>query len=208
MGTELGEVPEGWKIGSFSDIVTELRDKENPSKSPDTVFSHFSIPAYDKGQTSNHELGKCIKSSKSRVWHDVVLFSKFNPEIERVWLVDVASDERAICSTEFLVLKAQPPFQRSYVYCLARSPVFREQVESLVTGTSKSHQRTPASSILSLDVLTPPVRIIEAFEVATSEFLNRTLVCHRESHSLAAQRDALLTKLVSGEVRVEDIAQT
>ncbi len=29
VGTELGEVPEGWKVGSFSDIVTELQGKEN-----------------------------------------------------------------------------------------------------------------------------------------------------------------------------------
>ena len=115
--SELGEIPEGWEVRQFSDIATQLRDNENPAVSPDTEFSHFSIPAYDEGKTPKLELGEDIKSTKSRVPQDTVLLSKLNPEIKRVWLVDVAPDERGICSTEFLVLKARPPFQSCYVYC-------------------------------------------------------------------------------------------
>jgi type I restriction enzyme S subunit len=52
-------------------------------------FLHFSIPAFDEGQWPKLELGEDIKSQKSRVPPGVVLLSKLNPEIERVWLVDV-----------------------------------------------------------------------------------------------------------------------
>ena len=203
--SELGEIPEGWDIGKFSGIVAQLRDNENPGTSPKTGFSHFSIPAYDEGKTPKRELGGSIKSTKTRVPHGTVLLSKLNPEIERVWLVDVASDERAICSTEFLVLEPRPPFSRSYAYCLVRSPFFRRQIESLVTGTSKSHQRAPASAILDLLVLMPPARIIAEYERSASELLSRSAVLRRESHALAAQRDALLPKLVSGETLVGNI---
>ena len=200
--SELGEIPEGWDIGKFSGIVAQLRDNENPGTSPKTGFSHFSIPAYDEGKTPKRELGGSIKSTKTRVPQGTVLLSKLNPEIERVWLVDVASDERAICSTEFLVLAANPPFARSYVYCLVRSPFFRRQIESLVTGTSKSHQRAPAGAILGLSVLMPTARVIAKFNTSASELLSRSAILRRESHALAAQRDALLPKLVSGEVMV------
>ena len=200
--SELGPIPEGWEVGKSSDIVTRLRDNENPVASPDTIFSHFSIPAYDEGQTPKRELGKGIKSAKSRVPQGVVLLSKLNPEIERVWLVDVTSDERAVCSTEFLVLQSRPPFSRSYTYCLARSLVFRQQIESLVTGTSKSHQRAPAKAVLSLDIVIPTARVIEGFETCTSELLTRGLAFRRESRTLVALRDALQLKLVSGAVRL------
>ncbi len=203
VSSELGEIPEGWEVGRFSDIVTRHRDNENPSNSPDIVFSHFSIPAYDEGQTPKRELGESIKSAKTRVPRGTVLLSKLNPEIERVWLPDVAHNERAICSTEFLVLEPRPPFSRSYVYCLARSPHIRQQIESLVTGTSKSHQRAPAGAILELDVVIPPARVIETFEMSASEYMGRTLTCRRESQLLAVQRDALLPKLVSGEVKAQ-----
>ena len=200
--SELGEIPEGWEVGTVGNIVTRLRNNENPAVSPETTFSHFSIPAYDEGQTPKLQLGESIKSTKSRVPQGAVLLSRLNPEVERVWLVDVASDERAICSTEFMVLLAKPPFTRSYVYCLALSRIFRQQIESLVTGTSKSHQRAPVNDILSLDVVIPPTQVLEVFDMYASERMNRSLACRRESRSLAAQRDALLPGLVSGEVRV------
>ena len=201
--SELGEIPEGWGVRQFSDIATQLRDNEHPAVSPDTEFSHFSIPAYDLGQTPKLELGANIKSTKSRVSQDTVLLSKLNPEIKRVWLVDVAPDERAICSTEFLVLKARPPFQSCYVYCLALSPFFRQQIESIVTGTSKSHQRAPANAILSLEAAVPPAQVIEAFQTSASGLLQRSMTLRREALGLAAQRDALLPGLVSGELQIE-----
>ena len=199
--SELGDIPEGWEVRQFSDIATQLRDNENPTVSPDIEFSHFSIPAYDEGQTPKLELGADIKSTKSRVPQDTVLLSKLNPEIKRVWLVDIAPDERAICSTEFLVLKARPPFQSCYVYCLALSPFFRQQIESIVTGTSKSHQRAPANAILSLEAAVPPAQVIKAFQTSASGLLQRSMTLRRESRDLAAQRDGLLPGLVSGKFR-------
>ncbi len=202
--SELGEMPRGWAVGQFGDVVDHLRDQENPLLSPDVLFHHFSIPAFDEGQTPKLEYGESIKSLKSRVPAGVVLLSKLNPEIERVWLVDVGSADRAVCSTEFLVLKPRPPFTRSFVYCLMRSPFFRQQIEGLVTGTSKSHQRAQVESILNLPVVVPPSSIVAAFDRTSESLLARTLEYRRESHTLAALRDTLLPKLTSGELRVKD----
>ena len=202
--SKLGDIPEGWSVGTVDDLVTIVRDNEDPAENPEAVYSHFSIPAYDDEQRPKRELGSSIKSVKSRVPTGVVLLSKLNPHIERVWLVDVGPDETAVCSTEFLVLKAKPPIQRCYVYCLAVSPTFRQLLESLVTGTSKSHQRAPAKAILSLEVLLPAAPVIEAFESYAGRVLNRSLTSIKESDYLARQRDAVLPKLISGELRVHD----
>ena len=204
--SELGEMPDGWSAGPFGNAVTQMRQNENPLTSPATVYSHFSIPAYDAGQTPTQQIGKSIKSSKSQVRPGVVLLSKLNPEIERVWLVDIARRERAVCSTEFLVLQARPPFQRSYIYCFTRSQHFREQIVSLATGTSKSHQRARADAVLAVAMILPPTQIIKEFEQEACALLNHSLARRRESRTLAAQRDALLPKLISGQIRVTNIA--
>jgi type I restriction enzyme, S subunit len=201
--SELGEIPDGWKWGTFGNVVELLRDQENPLDSPDTLFRHFSIPAFDEGQWPKEELGESIKSLKSRVPPAVVLLSKLNPEIERVWLVDTQAQDRAVCSTEFLVLRPRPPAGRAFAYGLARSPVFRQKLEGLVTGTSKSHQRAQAASILGLSAVQPLERPVEAFEQQAGTLLARTLECRRESRTLAALRDSLLPKLISGELRVQ-----
>lgn len=202
--SELGEIPEGWEVGTLGDFVELLRDQENPLQSPDVRFLHFSIPAFDEGQWPKEELGEAIKSLKFRVSPGVILLSKLNPEIERVWLVDVPPNSRAVCSTEFLVLRPRPPVGRSFAYCYCRSPVFRQQLEALVTGTSKSHQRALAASVLGIAVARPPAALSEAFEQVAGPLLERSLECRRESRTLAALRDTLLPKLIRGEIRLKD----
>src|SRR5690606_7219414 len=124
---------------------------------------HFSIPAYDDGKWPKREAGESIKSVKSRVPAGAVLLSKLNPEIERVWLVDVQVDDHAICSTEFIVLVPREPLGRSYLYCLARSSLFRQELEGLVTGTSKSHQRAQVGAVLALQIVRPPDALLRRF---------------------------------------------
>jgi type I restriction enzyme S subunit len=202
--SELGEIPEGWEAPTFGDVVEPVRDNENPLASPGVVFQHFSIPAFDDGQWPKTEFGENIKSQKLRVPPGVVLLSKLNPEIERVWLVDVEPDDRAVCSTEFVVLRPRLPFGRSYAYCLARSPVFRRELEGLVTGTSKNHQRAQVGPLLGLIVVRPPGPLATTFEREAGPLLERTLECRRESRTLAALRDTLLPRLISGDLRVKD----
>ena len=202
--SDLGEIPKGWRVGRFGDVVEQARDQEDPFSSPDALFHHFSIPAFDDGQSPRVEYGASIKSQKSHVPAGVILLSKLNPDIERVWLVDVRTGERAVCSTEFLVLRGLPPFTRSHVYCLARSPLFRRQIEGLVTGTSKSHQRAQVESILNLPVVVPPSPIAAAFGRSADALLARTLEGRRESRALGGLRDVLVPKLISGELRAAD----
>ncbi|MGH7485173.1 MAG: restriction endonuclease subunit S [bacterium] len=202
VASELGEIPEGWGVGRFGDVVEQVREQEDPFSSPDVLFNHFSIPAFDEGQWPKVEFGGGIKSQKTRVPSGVILLSKLNPEIERVWLVDVQPGERAVCSTEFLVLRSRAPSTRSYAYCLARSPLFRQQIEALVTGTSKSHQRAHADTVLGLSAIRAPAPFIKAFDDCASGLLERTLACRHETRNLAALRDALLPKLISGEIRI------
>lgn len=202
--SELGEIPEGWKVGTFGDVAAQLRENINPQESPGTQFRYFSIPAYDDARWPKREIGESIKSVKSRVPAGAVLLSKLNPEIERVWLVDIQPNERAICSTELVVLIPRAPFGRSYVYCLARSQMFRQGLESLVTGTSKSHQRAQAAAVLELPVVRPPDAPVRRFETVAESLLARSLVCRREANALAALRDVLLPDLISGNLRPDD----
>ena len=205
--SELGKIPEGWEVGCFGDVVDHISDKENPFTSPDTLYHHFSIPAFDEDQWPKTEHGEDIKSQKLRVFPGVILLSKLNPEIDRVWLVDVQQGDQAVCSTEFLVLRSRSPYGNAFSYCLARFPVFRRALCSLVTGTSKSHQRAHANAVLALPIILSPKSLAEAFEMATTICLQKVQVNRRESRTLAALRDVLLPKLVSDKIRMSRISK-
>jgi type I restriction enzyme, S subunit len=205
VGSEIGATPEGWEVGIFESAAELIRTQANPFETPDRVFSYYSIPAFDDGQMPLTETGTTIKSMKFSVPTGTVLFSKLNPTIERVWLVDPQPNESAVCSTEFLVLRPKAPFGRCFLYCLSRAPNFREAVNSLVTGTSNSHQRARADGILEMPIALPPAGLAERFEDLAGPLLDRTLANRRQSQTLTKAREALLPKLISGELRVNDV---
>lgn len=197
------DIPEGWSQRTLNDIAHNLKDKENPMQSPDILFIHFSIPAYDKNRKPRLEPGKDIRSIKTILPPGVVLLSRLNPENDRVWLVDLKQGDKAVCSTEFLVLKPKAMFSTAYIYCLARSTNFRQQLQSLVTGTSKSHQRAQMNYVMSIDTIIPTDSILQKFQEHTSVLFDRILANRRETSTLADLRDTLLPKLLSGEIRID-----
>jgi type I restriction enzyme S subunit len=106
-------------------------------------------------------------------------------------------------STEYIVLRPKSPLPEEYAYCLARSAEFREFAIQSMTGTS-GRQRVPAESLAHFRVAVPPRPVAEAFGRAVKPRFARASAAVRESRTLAALRDALLPKLISGEIRVKD----
>ncbi len=49
-----------------------------------------------------------------------------------------------------------------------------------------------------------PKEVIEAFEFVSGQMDGRIEIAERESHTLALIRDALLPRLISGEIRIRD----
>ena len=182
--------------------MKEVIDKVNTSMSPREIFHHFSLPAFDKTCGPILEEGKLIKSIKTLVEPGVVLLSRLNPDIERVCLVDVAEGDKAVASTEFIVMEPRLRSSRYYIYCLARSTPFRQRFVSLVTGTSKESSEGAARGALALDTVCPPSDVVAAFDRLVSGVLDRAMMCRQQTRVLASIRDALLPRLVSGQVRV------
>ncbi|HIJ95549.1 MAG TPA: restriction endonuclease subunit S [Desulfuromonadales bacterium] len=202
--SELGEVPKGWRVGKFVDVATLSRSGLNPSVFEDELFDHYSLPAFDEGCTPKLDVGQSIKSNKFVVSPDSVLVSKLNPRIPRVWLPLTHNSRRSICSTEFLVLLPTNGNSREFLYCLLSNDIFTKEFATLVTGTSGSHQRVKPESLLTLNVVLPPIPLIHLFTTQVTPMLQRINKNIAEIRTLATLRDTLLPKLLSGEIRVKD----
>jgi len=200
----LGEIPAGWHVGKIDEIATLNREGLNPGDFPEEVFAHYSIPAFDEGQKPKIELGKSIKSNKLVVVPQSVLLSKLNPRIRRVWLPCVYGLRRAVSSTEFLVALPKPNVTRELLYCLFSSDMFTKIFTTLITGTSGNHQRVKPESLLQIEVVIAPKPVIQHFTAAAGPMLERVNQNIQQSTTLAAIRDALLPKLLSGEIRVKE----
>ena len=173
-----------------------------PNTTPQASFEHFSIPAFDADQAPKTEQGDAIKSNKTLVPPHSVLLSKLNPDIPRVWIPPKSNGTCQICSTEFLAFTPLAPANRALLYGLFRSGPFRTMLQSMVTGTSRSHQRVPPQALKSQQVLSGTPELFRLFGERATPLLHRTMVNRHESRLLAAIRDALLPRLISGTLRV------
>ena len=193
--------PRGWTTYRLDEIADHHTNSTSPSVFPDSQFEHYSIPAYDKGQIPAIEPGVSIKSNKIVVPRDAVLLSKLNPENDRVWVTRNPQDPVQVCSTEFLVFTPRKPGNRALLYYLFVDERFRTVMQSMVTGTSKSHQRVPPKALRNSAVVCGTPGVFEMFHQMVGPMLREAIERCAESFTLAAVRDALLPKLVSGEVR-------
>jgi type I restriction enzyme S subunit len=82
--------------------------------------------------------------------------------------------------------------------------MFSEYLTSRASGTSNSHQRVRPEDFLSYGIPVPSPKLAAAFEALAKPTLDVVLLLKCESRTLAALRDALLPKLISGELRVPD----
>jgi len=201
--SELGLVPKGWGVGSFGDLAGLVKGSVNPLESPGKEFEHYSLPSFDANQLPVRELGVSIKSNKTRIRPGVVLQSKLNPHIPRVWFPrDVGAD--AVCSTEFLPWLAKAPASPEVTYCLLKSPQFESVIRTLVTGTSNSHQRVKPDQVAASPIVIASAKAYGAFTGIVEPLLARAGENRKQCAQLAAVRDTLLPRLISGQIRLPE----
>ena len=201
--SELGMIPEGWKVCELSDVLYISKDSINPSKTPDNLFHHYSIPAYDNNKREEAQEGKAIMSNKFKVTNKTTLFSKLNPRIKRVWFIDNIK-ENAICSTEFVPYKAKNNELTYFVYGLINSDFFYKQAMSIVNGATGSHQRFHPQDTLKFNIAFNE-SVAKEYSSIVEPIVSKILVNQQEISHLTNLRDTLLPKLMSGEIDVNEV---
>jgi type I restriction enzyme S subunit len=175
---------------------------------PTTFFAnrnveHFSLPAFDAGALPAIEAGDAIKSGKNLLEGATVLVSKLNPRIPRVWMAVPSGTLPAVTSTEFIGLTPVRDDSVEVLWALCNAPGFSSQLGERVKGTTGSHQRVAPEDVLTVEI--PDPRLLDESAKTTITLAVRLAgTLRRESSRLTNLRNALLPKLLSGEIRVGD----
>lgn len=193
------------EVGDLSSYATLAKHTVQPSSEPEALFEHFSIPAFDAGQLPELAAGSSMLSGKTLLpIEQCVLFSKLNPATKRVWWPAPSGAGTAVCSPELLALvPATDAVPASFLYSLcAFDERFYSSVLASATGTTGSRQRVRPSEVLACPApLLSPEELTE-WNAFAEPLIRRAAAARSECRTLTALRDALLPKLVSGEIRV------
>ncbi|MCC6976208.1 MAG: restriction endonuclease subunit S, partial [Anaerolineae bacterium] len=201
----LGLIPEGWRVGTLSEAIdiNPPRPLSRGVVAPYVEMANMPTASARILSWVRREFG-----SGMRFKNGDVLLARITPCLEngKTAFVDfMAEDEVGWGSTEYIVLRSKHPLPPEYIYFLARTEKLREFAIQSMTGTS-GRQRVPAEALENFPVIVPSEPIAQLFGEFAAESLNMMRAKDNESRTLAAARDALLPKLVSGQVRVGDEA--
>ncbi|MFH1314387.1 MAG: restriction endonuclease subunit S [Candidatus Eisenbacteria bacterium] len=194
----LGKIPRGWVAGVLDDIGANLRRTVRPDdlheKTPYIGLEHMPRRAW---ALSEWGCAEELASGKFLFRRGEVLFGKLRPYFHKVGIAAIDG----ICSTDILVIVPKANQWRGFVLGIVSSDAFVNYTAMCSTGTKMP--RTKWQDMRRYRIAIPPRALAEAFSQLVYPLMARIIATAHESRRLGSVRDALLPKLISGEIRVD-----
>ena len=195
--SEMGSVPEGWRVGNIGDICYRKRNLVEPislgEQLPYVGLEH--MPQHhmvlDRWGSSGD-----IMSTKISFTENDILFGTLRPYFHKVGLSPI----NGICSTDILVCSPIDPEYLSLVLCYLSSDEFVAYSNSASEGTRMP--RAKWDHMKKYSVVIPSEEIIIQFNVIINSILSQIKENINMNCCLKEIQNNLLPKLMSGEIEV------
>lgn len=201
--SELGPIPEGWSWRPVSKAlrVNPQRSLDRGQLAPYLAMADAPTQSAIPSKWENREFGSGVKFI-----HGDTLLAKITPCLENgktAYVGFLEKNEVGWGSTEFIVLAVRGAMPPEFPYFLARHDEFRAHAIANMTGSS-GRQRVPVSALAHYHIAMPPDSLLVEFGNVSGPIMEQLVQSGKESQDLAALRDLLLPKLLSGEIRVAE----
>lgn len=211
--SELGEIPEGWEVDTLADHYDAVKgvsykgsglgEEGMPLHNLNSIYEgggykYEGIKYYSGEYAERHVVfpGDAIVANTEQ-GHDRLL-------IGYAALVPAFFGERGIASHHIYRLRPKPtsPLTAAYLCWLLNSTKMHEVVSGYANGTTVN--MLPVDGVQKPAIVRPPKSLVAAFDTLAMHTARRHEQVVSESRTLAALRDTLLPKLISGELRIGD----
>ena len=203
--SELGMIPEGWKVGRLDEIA-DVVGGSTPSKAKPEYYTQKGIAWLTPKDLSNHpavytsrgeiditEEGYNSTSTKLMP-KGTILFTSRAP----IGYISIAQND--ICTNQGFKSLVPKKAGTCFLYCFLK--YVTPEIENKSTGST--FKEASGSLMKSLQVLMPEQKVFEDFETIVSPLFARIESLEKESSRLSLLRDTLLPRLMSGEIEVPE----
>jgi len=199
--SELGPIPKGWNVVPLPDAIeVNARRKLQPGTlAPYLDMKNMPTQGHCPDEVIHREF-----TSGTKFQNGDTLLARITPCLEngKTAFVDfLTEDEIGWGSTEYIVFSPKPPLPPQFGYLLARSDSLRAHAIQNMTGTS-GRQRVPPECFDTYFLTVPSPGIAKRFGEIAAPLFAQIKSHAAEAHTLAAIRDALLPRLLSGALRL------
>lgn len=178
--SELGMIPEGWKVGTLEDLITIKYGKDH-KKLEDGTF-----PVYGSGGLMRF-VNSWLYNGESVLIPRKGTLDNIMYVCEKFWTVDTMF---------FSVPKMD--YVMKYVYNYIKRFDFSKMNE----GTSVPSNT--AARLNKMQILIPTHEVLEMYDETLCPIYNKRKMNDKESRTLSLLRDTLLPRLMSGEIEVPE----
>ncbi len=145
--------------------------------------------------------------AKKSICKGDILYSEIRPKNKRYAYVNFETCNYVV-STKFMVINPKSNILGKLLYRILTLQSSVDNFDSIAEGRSGTFPQITFDAISELQIVLPPLEIQNQFQVIVEpmELLQDELFL--ENQTLTTLRDSLLSKLISGEVRVKDAARS
>lgn len=206
VASELGDIPEGWKVGKLADVI-DVRDGTHDSpKQSDKGFHLITSKHLKKGGIdfdsayliSEFDYIEINKRSKVETY-DILLSM-----IGTVGLLYFVFDEDIKFAIKNIGLfKTSKNIEYAeFIYLFLSSSYGNSYFKSRLAGTTQSY--ITLGSLREMHLIMPIYEYIQAFKALIKPIFNKYYLNNKQIQNLTKTRDSLLPKLMSGQLRVKE----
>jgi type I restriction enzyme S subunit len=198
VNSELGEIPEGWRVATLGEVAEHPRRVVQPeSILPNTPYIALEHMPRRSIALSEWGTGDGLESNKFRFKKGEILFGKLRPYFHKVGIAPVDG----VCSTNIVVVTPRWPAWFGFVLGHVSSVEFVKYTDAGSTGTIMP--QTSWADMGRYEIVLPSQLVAETFTTLVRPWTERIIAGIHESRTLAALRDTMLPKLVSGELCIK-----
>ena len=198
--SELGRIPKGWRIEKIKNIADINRSTRKNGYIHETI-EYIDISAVTQGYLkalSEYSIDQAPSRAQRLVAHGDTIWSCVRPN-RRSYLYVQNPKENWVVSTGFTVLTPMK-VPASYLYIWTTTNAFVDYLTANADGSAYPAVRP--SHFAEADIIIPPPNVLEDFDNIVDFLILDIELNAKENSKLAAIRDTLLPKLMSGEIRV------
>ena len=213
VSSEIGEIPRGWTVVSLSEAISELVSGSRPrggavksgipSIGAENILG-LGLYNYSKEKFIPDDFYAKLEKRGANVRNGDVLLYKDGAHIGRKTYFDCNFPHtKCVVNEHVFIVRLNKPIMQKYLFFW----LDQDWVTGKIIGLN-SNSAQPGinkSGVGSLPFLVPPLNIIKLFEQMVSPLIHSIFTRALESITLSNIRDTLLPKLLSGEIRVDNL---
>lgn len=200
--SELGMIPEGWKVGRLTDVI-KLMPGGTPKTTEPLYWDNGTIPFFSPKDvngvycfaTEKHITETGLNKCSSNLYPKDTIFITCRGTVGKVCL---AACDMAMNQSNYAI-KAIDGYSQYYVFFLVKSVV-----ERLIKKSNGAVFSAITSKDFDEEILIPSQKAVEDFTNVIDGFFRRIFTIGTENSRLSLLRDTLLPRLMSGELEVPE----